>query len=274
MQEPYLSVIIPTLNEEDYLPRLLKDLVSQKERSFEVIIVDGGSSDKTVKIASSFVHKLPLRIQKVSQKNVSFQRNSGARMAKGTYLVFFDADVQIANSFLYLLRKAVEKDKPAYVTTYVRADSVSVNDRVIAMVYNVGAEVSLLIDRPFVPGFNFTVRKNVFINTNGFREDIKIGEDYELATRLYRQGYRLLILKRPKLIFSLRRYRAEGSLSVFRKHALATLHVFTKGHITKNLFDYPMGGGWYRTVKTQGNHRNGFDKAQIYVRKFLKLLVE
>lgn len=274
MREPYLSVIIPTLNEADYLPRLLKDLTKQKEHAFEVIVVDGGSSDKTVTLARTFIGKLPLKILEVDKKNVSFQRNSGARIAKGSYLVFFDADVQVVNSFLFQLRKAIEKDKPAFVTTYVRADSVSVNDRGIALVYNIGAEVSLFIERPFVPGFNFVVRKDVFISTNGFREDVKIGEDYELATRLYREGNRLLILKRPKLTFSLRRYRAEGSLSVFRKHALATLHVFTKGHVTKNLFDYPMGGGWYRTVNAQGVRRNGFDKAQIYVKRFLKLLVE
>ena len=41
--KPFFSVIIPTLNEENYLPKLLNDLKVQKEKNFEVVLVDGGS---------------------------------------------------------------------------------------------------------------------------------------------------------------------------------------------------------------------------------------
>ncbi len=50
----FYSIIIPTLNEEKYLPLLLSDLNKQKEKNFEVIIVDGSSIDNTKKEAEKF----------------------------------------------------------------------------------------------------------------------------------------------------------------------------------------------------------------------------
>jgi glycosyltransferase involved in cell wall biosynthesis len=51
---PFFSVIIPTLNEEDYLPKILADFAKQKERNFEIIIVDAASEDKTRERALEF----------------------------------------------------------------------------------------------------------------------------------------------------------------------------------------------------------------------------
>lgn len=62
MVAPRFSVIIPTLNEEKFLPNLLTSLSEQTEESFEVIVVDGKSKDKTVAVAESFKKKLPLRV--------------------------------------------------------------------------------------------------------------------------------------------------------------------------------------------------------------------
>ena len=57
-QRPFFSIIIPSLNEEKYLPLLLEDLSQQTFKSFEVIIIDGKSEDKTIELAKTFNKKL------------------------------------------------------------------------------------------------------------------------------------------------------------------------------------------------------------------------
>lgn len=267
---PFFSVVIPTLNEELFLPRLLSDLATQKEKDFEVFVVDGQSKDKTVSIADTFTSKLALTVYEVKKSNVSTQRNFGARHARGDYLIFFDADVQVSTTFLKQLKVKLQNTRPDYATTYVRADSIHVQDKLIATGWNMGMEMSLFVEKPFIPGFNFIVAREVFKKVNGFKSEVTHGEDYELAMRLYNKGFTQIIYKTPQLIFSLRRYREEGRLAVMRKHMMSTLHIHTKGDITKSIFPYEMGGGQYNHSKSS-KKSNSFEKMELYVKKFLQL---
>ena len=105
MKPPFFTIIIPTLNEEKMLPKLLGDIEKQEERDFELIVVDGNSEDKTPQIVRSFEDKIPLKLISVKKRSVSYQRNIGAQQATGEYLVFFDADIRILPSFLTRLKK-------------------------------------------------------------------------------------------------------------------------------------------------------------------------
>ena len=60
--QPFFSVVIPTLNEEKYLPRLLENLSKQTFSEFEVTVVDGSSEDETVKEAKKWQKKLDLQV--------------------------------------------------------------------------------------------------------------------------------------------------------------------------------------------------------------------
>jgi len=76
MKSPYFSVIIPTLNEEKFLPKLLNDLKRQKEKNFEIIVVDGNSSDKTKEAAEAYKKHFPaFKFLTAKKANVSYQRN-------------------------------------------------------------------------------------------------------------------------------------------------------------------------------------------------------
>jgi glycosyltransferase involved in cell wall biosynthesis len=75
-----ISIVIPALNEEHFLPHLLTSLTKQTKSDFEVIVVDGSSTDRTVEVARSFGTKLPKLEVIVSQKaSLPLQRNLGAR---------------------------------------------------------------------------------------------------------------------------------------------------------------------------------------------------
>ena len=100
---PAVSIIVPTLNEEHYLPLLLDSLV-RADASMEIIVVDGNSTDGTVRAARKFVPQFSgdrsLRIVS-SERGISVQRNYGAALAKHAFLLFLDADVVIPSAAAY-----------------------------------------------------------------------------------------------------------------------------------------------------------------------------
>ena len=90
-----LSIIIPTLNEEEYLPRLLDSIKKQRFTDYEIIISDAGSSDKTLPIAQ--MHGCRIAEGGLPAKG----RNNGAKIAKGDILFFLDADTILPDDFLH-----------------------------------------------------------------------------------------------------------------------------------------------------------------------------
>ncbi len=270
----FFSIIIPTFNEEDCLPRLLEDIVEQKEKSFEVIVVDGNSTDKTPEIVKSFASRFHIQFILSQKSNVSYQRNIGAKSAKGKYLVFFDADVQLPKRFLQILKQEILKTPSDYITTYGRADSRIIYDVILARFFNILMDISKFIEKPCVMGFNFIIKKSVFEKSNGFREDVLHGEDFELAERLFRMGFSLKILKHPRIIFSFRRYRQEGRIKVMQKNAKAAIYFLSKGPITREIFDYPMGGAWYKRTFNKPKKKNGFEKLEQYINSLVKSIIE
>jgi rSAM/selenodomain-associated transferase 2 len=93
-----ISVIIPALNEEQALPRTLAALFGQAGR-YEVIVVDGGSRDRTVAIAESWAAVTVVR----AQRGRAAQMNAGAQRARGEWLLFLHADTQLPADALALL---------------------------------------------------------------------------------------------------------------------------------------------------------------------------
>lgn len=89
-----ISIIIPTYNEEEFLPDLLKSIKRQDFKDLEVIIADANSTDKTVEIAKSYMCKV------VPGGLPAVGRNNGAKVAKGEILLFLDADSVLTNNYI------------------------------------------------------------------------------------------------------------------------------------------------------------------------------
>jgi glycosyltransferase involved in cell wall biosynthesis len=104
-KKPFFSVIIPTLNEEHRIRRLLKSLEEQNFKDFETIIIDGGSNDKTAEVAKKFRAKV--FVKKGLKEFPS--RNYGAKVAQGDVLLFLSADVYLTPNALMYLKQVLDK---------------------------------------------------------------------------------------------------------------------------------------------------------------------
>jgi len=102
-----LSIIIPALNEEKYLPLLLKEIKKQNfAGDLEIIVADASSEDKTVEIAKNYGCKI------VQGGLPARGRNEGAKIAQGDIFLFMDADnIYLPENFLKNLLKEFEKRK-------------------------------------------------------------------------------------------------------------------------------------------------------------------
>lgn len=247
MKNPFFSVIIPILNEEKYLPRLLENLTKQTYRHFEVIVMDARSQDSSVKKAALYQKKLPrLLILQSSKRNSRFQRNKAALKATGNYLVLLEADIQVYPAFLQKIYMSVRKNPKDCYTTLMETDSASSIDRAMILVANVGIIFAKGIGRPFAGGFNTIVKRRVYLNLKGYREDIVISDDHEFATRLVRKGYTFGILTNLKIIYSFRRYQTQGRFRVLSLYIWASLYFLVKGSLKQGQLSYQMGGHMYR----------------------------
>ena len=110
-QSPFVSVLIPAYNAETALAKCLESVISQSFSDFEVIIINDGSKDNTLKIASEFSIK-DQRINVYSQENkgVSAARNKALEIAKGEFICWIDSDDYVDSNYLQLLVKGIEED--------------------------------------------------------------------------------------------------------------------------------------------------------------------
>jgi glycosyltransferase involved in cell wall biosynthesis len=106
-----ISIIIPIYNQTDKLSSCLDSILKQSYKDYEIIIVNDGSTDNVEKIIEKYKNKL----QAIHQQNkgANSARNRGAKEAKGEYLLFCDADVEMEPDMLAIMLKTLEKNSQA-----------------------------------------------------------------------------------------------------------------------------------------------------------------
>jgi glycosyltransferase involved in cell wall biosynthesis len=244
--KPFFSVIVPTLNEEHYLPKLLNCLAKQTEKDFETIVVDRYSKDGTKKIVREYARHQPIRFFEIKAVNVSAQRNYGAKQAQGSYLIFLDADSQIYRSFIKKLKKKILQKKGLIFIPHIIPDEKALQFQLVFQFANFLIENSQNLSKPLSSGGNLIIEKNFFWLLGGFDEKLYLSEDHNLIQRASNWGVKTKYLKDIKVKFCLRRLKREGQLRVLYKYILATAHLLLKGDVKKKIFDYRMGGEDYQ----------------------------
>lgn len=112
--QPLVSVIIPVWNAEDNIEKLIQELFDQTYQDIEIIAIDDGSSDGSLRILEQLAKKDPrLRVEHQKNAGVSATRNRGIKLATGEYLVFIDSDDEVLPEFIEAMVEAVQKNPQA-----------------------------------------------------------------------------------------------------------------------------------------------------------------
>lgn len=197
-----VSIIVVVKNGEKWIRSCLDSLLAQNETGFayEIIVVDGGSSDRT--LANIEGYKVKLIIDK--EGTIAHSRNIGIQASLGEYVAFTDSDCIVQKDWLKLLFEDL-KNRPEVIAVggpnLVRCDDPPFS-KVIAYMQGTyfgsgGSPQSYnLKESKYVYSLancNVMYRKN-FLVGNDFDDRLNVGEDCELNYRLYQKGYHFLYL--------------------------------------------------------------------------------
>lgn len=224
-----LSIVIPTFNEQFYLPQLLAALEKQTFKDFEIIIVDGHSHDKTVLVASKFKERLPNLKVIEWELGISRQRNFGARQSSAPYLLFLDADVIPSPDFLKMLLKEVAKRRLDSCISFLRPIT---RNPFLKLAVTLGSIFTFNLISPIYKntiGADFFVRKEAFEKVGGFDETLVMAEDNDLLRRLLKAGFSYRVLYKPRILMSLRRFERDGYLRYLLKTLVSMVLIFFLG---------------------------------------------
>jgi len=179
-----VSAIIPALNEEKYLENCLASLKNQKTcDNFEIIVVDGGSSDSTVKISNKYADKVLVS----QERSPSIQRNLGARIAEGRFLAFIDADTVASKSWLKGIVKALQDQKVVCVTGPLFPLE-RIKRPYLYRLTNTLQKILVRINYPLFWGASCAFRTDAFWKIEGFDEKLLTSEDHDISLRIRRIG--------------------------------------------------------------------------------------
>ncbi|MGE5425515.1 MAG: glycosyltransferase [Bacillota bacterium] len=232
-----VSIIIPTLNEEHYLPRLLDSIEKQDFKDYEIIVSDAGSQDRTREIAASRGVKLAAD-SKI--KHPSAQRNAGAAVAKGDILLFLDADSEIGQGFLVDLVSQFGKKQLTGAGCYIRFNPNNIRYSIYAIISNVICGLKQYGRHPAAVGAGLAALRSAHEKIGGFDLNIKLAEDYDYCERLAGVG-RFRMLESVRLLYSSRRMEKEGFWKTGWTWLRMGLYTLTNRKIKKDIIKYDFG---------------------------------
>ncbi|MEA5509202.1 TIGR04283 family arsenosugar biosynthesis glycosyltransferase [Crocosphaera sp. UHCC 0190] len=192
-----ISIIIPVLNEEKIIEKVLENLVLNA--NLEVIIVDGYSQDKTVKIAQNMGFQVII----VGQMGRAYQMNQGASIATGDILLFLHADTILPDNYQTIIKNILSDPQTLAGAFELGIDSQQLSFRLIERLVNWRSRFFSL---PYGDQAIF-IKTSIFRESGGFAQ-LPIMEDFEFIQRLKKRGK--IAIASAKVTTSSRRWQKLG----------------------------------------------------------------
>ena len=237
-----LSLIIPTYNEEEYLPVLLESIKQQDFSDYEIIVADADSKDNTVKIAEEYECIV------VEGGMPAVGRNNGAKVAKGDYLLFLDSDLKLTEDYLAKVIYEFKMERLGIAITQMKPLSKKTEDKLLHDLANLFM-ISVEKIKPHGAGcYGIIAKRELHERCGGFNEELTFGEDTEYIERLAKKE-RFKVLRNAKIGVSTRRLEEEGLATLAKQYGKSTVNDF-------------LG------IRTEASDLNyGFDHGKEYVSK-------
>ena len=223
-----ISIIIPTLNEEEYLPKLLGSIHQQRFKDLEIIVADAGSKDRTVQIAKA--HGCKVTSGGLPGKG----RNEGARVAKGEVLFFIDADATLPPHFFERFLREFDRRKLDVAGCAMKLPGKKKLYRVFEKMFTLYFRAT---ERFYPHASNcIVVKRWLHEKIGGFDETMKLGEDFFYVRSAAKHGKFGFI---PSLSFYVSPRRAEEDMKkIITQYFLAEMYMTFIGPIRTDLFKY------------------------------------
>ncbi len=213
--EPQVSVVIPAWNEEKNLARTLQSLSNQKTKyTYEVIVVDNNSTDKTRALAES----CGLKVIPEHNQGISFARQIGLINARGKYILCADSDTIYPQRWVERMTDGLQDQNVSCVYGTYSLIPPKGNLRIGLAFYETLSSALFRMRRKYraylnVMGFNFGFKKVDAVKLGGFNLKRKIWEDGWMALRLMEHGSIVAVDSYDAKVWtSSRRLMDDGSL--------------------------------------------------------------
>ena len=188
MSSPKVSVIIAVYNGARYIKKAIDSVLNQTCQSFEIIVIDDGSTDNTKEVLQSYIDAVEIKYVYQENRGASAARNAGLKMASGTYIKFLDCDDILYLRQLELQVYNLDKDKCDVSCTAF--DILYTNKIKKSFPIKTGKSVTLasLIERDNGPLHSYLIKKDTLMEVGGFDETLSHYEDVDLWLRLKIKG--------------------------------------------------------------------------------------
>lgn len=194
MDRPVISVIVPVYNGEKYIRQAIESVIAQNYGSYEIIVVDDGSTDQTCEILAKYPN---IRYIRQENKGVAAARNTGIRQALGDYLAFIDADDLWDRTKLSKQYGFMERNSDiGYTFTMHRLFLSEDIDDMPHWVRPDYAEGELTA---YIPS-SMMIRKDVFTRIGFFDESFTLSEDSDWFMRARDLGIKMAIVPENLLL--------------------------------------------------------------------------
>lgn len=227
-----LSIIIPTLNEEKYLPKLLKSIKKQTFKDYEIIVSDANSKDRTREIALKYGCKV------VNGGIPGVARNNGAKVAKGDYLLFLDADVKLEEDFILRNLNELKEKGLGIAGCYIKPLEKKLFYKFICTEANFIMKLAQY-SFPISAGCTLFSKKKYHDEVKGFSKEPIFCEDRDYARRTSKIAKFRMLRSKP-VIISMRRFERFGKFRTLFTYLL--VNTLCSFHPVKyNKFKYKFG---------------------------------
>jgi len=226
LRSPRCSVVIRAYNEEKHIGRLLEGILAQTVREVEIILVDSGSTDATVSVASRY----PVKVVSIAPEEFTFGRslNRGCATAQGEWIVIASAHVYPVYPD-WLEQLLAPFGDPAVALTFGKqrgnATTRFSEHQILAAWF---PEKSARVDRPFCNNANAAIRRSLW-SLRPYNEEVPALEDVEWATWAMAQGKSVAYVAEAEVIHVHDEDR-RAVYNRYRREAMALKQILPQEH--------------------------------------------